>query len=212
MSTPGAVSTPDLESKLAWSENYFSRHQVLALYALVAFITVIPIWAHPLPPISDYVNHLSRMYVIAQGAGNATTNAYYQIDWQIVPNLAMDLIVPLLARGMSVYAAGQLFLVMTFVLVSTGTMAVHRALFGRGSLLPLLSLPLMYNHVLLVGTVKYIFGIGVALWAFAGWIAIKDRSFWVRAAAGAALSVPLFFSHLFVVGVFGLAALAFELS
>ncbi len=30
--------------------------------------------------------------------------------------------------------------------------------------------PLLYNHVFLVGVMNYIFGIGLTLWALAGWI------------------------------------------
>jgi hypothetical protein len=152
------------------------------------------------------------MFVIAQGAGNASTASFYQVEWQIIPNLAMDLIVPPLARFVNVYTAGQLFLTLTFLLISTGTMALHRVLFGKWSVLPLLALPVMYNHILLVGTVNYIFGIGVALWAMAAWVYVADRPLAVRVAVGCALNVALFFSHLFVVGVFGIAALAYELS
>jgi hypothetical protein len=43
----------------------FSRGQIAALFVLFAFIAAIPVLLHPLPPISDYINHLSRMHVIA---------------------------------------------------------------------------------------------------------------------------------------------------
>ena len=69
----------------------------------------IPIWTHRLPPISDYVNHLARMDVIATLAKNPQLAHFYEINWQVIPNLTMDLIVPLLARFMNVYLAGQIY-------------------------------------------------------------------------------------------------------
>ena len=35
----------------------------------------------------------------------------YEINWQVIPNLTMDFIVPLLARVMNIYVAGQVFIV-----------------------------------------------------------------------------------------------------
>jgi len=40
----------------------------------------IPIWTHPLPPLSDYVNHLARMQVIATLAKNPQLANFYEID------------------------------------------------------------------------------------------------------------------------------------
>src|SRR5216683_7009313 len=44
----------------------FSTGQIAALFVLFAAIAAIPILFHPLPPLSDYINHLSRMRVIAE--------------------------------------------------------------------------------------------------------------------------------------------------
>ena len=81
------------------------------LFAAFTLLISIPIWTHPLPPLSDYVNHLARMHVIATLSKNPQLARFYEIDWQVIPNLTMDLIVPLLARVMNVYLAGQVFIV-----------------------------------------------------------------------------------------------------
>ena len=43
----------------------FSPWQLFVLFLVCTLLISIPIWTHPLPPISDYINHLARMHVIA---------------------------------------------------------------------------------------------------------------------------------------------------
>src|SRR5450755_3835870 len=107
--------------------------QIGILFAALTLLISIPIWTHPLPPLSDYVNHLARMHVIATLSKNPQLAQYYEIDWQVIPNLTMDLIVPLLARVMNVYLAGQVFIVGMFALIISGVLALNRALIGRWS-------------------------------------------------------------------------------
>ena len=61
-------------------------------------------------------------------AENPQLANFYEIDWQVIPNLTMDLIVPLLARVMNIYLAGQVFMVAMFALIISGTLALNRAL------------------------------------------------------------------------------------
>jgi hypothetical protein len=189
----------------------FSGLQVIALLALLLLLASMPVWTHPLPPLSDYVNHLARMYVIATGGRDANLARYYEIDWQIIPNLMMDLIVPLLGRAMSIYLAGQIYMVATFALIMSGALALNRALFGRWSVLPLAAFPLVYNYVFLVGVMNYVFGIGLALWALAVWVALRERPWPWRYLASTLFVIGLFFCHLFALGVYGLGLLSYEL-
>ncbi len=188
----------------------FSGVQVFVLFVLTMLITVIPIIAYPLPPLEDYVNHLSRMHVIADIGHNPNLARFYEIDWEIVPNLMMDLIVPLFARFMNVYVAGQLFLISIFVLIVSGGLVLNRALFGRWSVLPLITAPFVYNDVFLVGVANYQFGIGLALWALACWAVLRRSFAPLRFLASAGFVVALFFCHLFALGVYGVGLLAYE--
>jgi hypothetical protein len=190
----------------------FSAPQIAVLFAAFTLLISIPIWTHPLPPLSDYVNHLARMHVIATLPNNPQLAQYYEIDWQVIPNLTMDLIVPVLARFMNIYLAGQVFIVGMFALMVSGVLALNRALIGRWSVCPLFAFPLLYNYVFLVGLMNYIFGIGVALWALAGWIALRERAWPLRFALSAVCVVALFFCHLCALGIYGVGVLSFELS
>src|SRR5450631_3456667 len=189
----------------------FSPLQIAVLFAALMLLISIPIWTHPLPPLSDYVNHLARMHVIATLSKNPQLAQYYEIDWQAIPNLTMDLIVPLLARVMNVYLAGQVFIVGMFALIISGVLALNRALVGRWSVFPLFAFPLLYNYVFLVGVMNYIFGIGVALWALAGWVALRERVWPLRIALSTACVVLLFFCHLSALGIYGIGVLSVEI-
>jgi hypothetical protein len=190
----------------------FSAPQIAVLFAAFTLLISIPIWTHPLPPLSDYVNHLARMHVIATLSKNPQLARFYEIDWQVIPNLTMDLIVPLLARVMNIYLAGQVFIVAMFALIISGVLALNRALIGRWSAFPLFAFPLVYNYVFLVGLMNYIFGIGIALWALAGWVALRERAWPARFALSTACIVALFFCHLSALGIYGVGVLAFEIS
>jgi hypothetical protein len=190
----------------------FSGAQIAVLFAAFMLLISIPIWTHPLPPLSDYVNHLARMHVIATLSSNPQLARFYEIDWTVIPNLTMDLIVPLLARVMNVYLAGQVFIVGMFALIISGTLALNRALIGRWSAFPLAAFPLLYNYVFLVGLMNYIFGIGVALWALAGWVVLRERAWPARYALSIASVLALFFCHLSALGIYGVGVLSFELA
>jgi hypothetical protein len=171
----------------------------------------IPIAMHPWPPLTDYINHLSRMYVISAIGNDPDLARFYEIHWQVIPNLMMDLIVPLLERFTNVYVAGQIYTIGSFALILSGAVALNRQLFGRYSVLPLVAAPLLYNQVFLVGTMNYVSAIGVALWSVAAWIWLRERPMPVRLLVSACCVITLFFCHLYAVGVYGLALLAYEL-
>jgi MFS family permease len=184
---------------------------VAALFVAVMVAVAVPVVTHPLPPLSDYVNHLATAHVVDAIAGDPDLDRFYRIDWQPIPNLMMDLVVPVLHRFMDIYLAGEIFTLAILAVILSGTLALNRALMGRWSALPLIAAPLLYNGVLLVGVMNYMFGIGLALWGFAAWIALRERPWPWRLAISALIVLALFFCHLFALGLYGLELLAFEL-
>jgi hypothetical protein len=184
---------------------------IALLFVLLFGAACIPVLTHQLPPFADYANHLARIHVINTIDKDPFLSRFYEIEWEIIPNLMIDLVLPLFNRFMDIYAAGQLFTVLSFLLIVSGTVAFHRAVFGQWSAVPLFSVMLLYNGVLLVGVMNYVFGIGLALWALAGWLFLRERSLPLRLAVSAVFAVALFFCHLFAVGLYGLGLLAIEL-
>lgn len=180
------------------------------IFVVLMAIASIPVATHPLPPLSDYINHLARTHVIDAIGADEYLSRYYTVEWQIIPNLMIDLIVPVLHRFMSVYLAGQIFTILAFVLIGSGTLALGRALSGRWSPVSLVALPLLYNGVLLVGVMNYVFGIGLVLWGLAAWVMLRERPWPWRFAVSAVFALLLFVCHLFAAGVYGLGLLALE--
>jgi hypothetical protein len=184
---------------------------VAILTVLLLAVASIPILTHRLPPLTDYINHLARTYVVNAIETDPHLAKFYQIEWQVIPNLMIDLIVPTLNRFMDIYLAGEVFTILSFAVIVSGVLALHRVLFGRWSIVPLFVVPLLYNGVFLVGVMNYVFGIGLALWALTVWIALRERDLPLRLAVSTLFVVALFFCHLFAAGLYGVALLAFEL-
>lgn len=192
-------------------EGGFRPSTIAVLFVLLMTAAAIPVATHPLPPLADYVNHLARTHIITAIGSDPDLARFYEVDWQVIPNLMIDLVVPLLDRFLDIYLAGQIFTILAFVLIGSGTLALNRALYGRWSALPLVALPLLYNGVLLVGVMNYVFGIGLALWGVAAWVALRARRWPWRFAVSTLFALALYFCHLFAAGVYGLGLLAVEL-
>jgi hypothetical protein len=165
---------------------------LLALFSAPVFSTV-------LPPLFDYPNHLARFGLLLTGG-----NAFYEVRWAPLPNLAGDLVVPLLARLMPLDLAGKLFLVLVFALTVGGAVWLNRLVSGGWRLWPLLTVAFLYNRQFLWGFINYLFGLGVALCGVALWLALERRSGWLRLCAAVPVALLCFFSHIAAFGLYAL--------
>src|SRR5258708_18493200 len=46
-----------------------------------------PVITHPLPPLSDYINHLATAHVVDAIGNDRDLDRFYRIEWQPIPNL-----------------------------------------------------------------------------------------------------------------------------
>jgi hypothetical protein len=184
---------------------------VSALYLVLLGLLAIPIASVVVPPLGDYPNHLARMHILAAYAHSPELRTHYVVAWKLTPYLAMDLIVPQLARFMSIYTAGRVFLVVCLLQFVLGTLAVNAALYRRLSAWPAVSGMFAYNFVVSLGFVNYLFGIGIWLLAFAGWIVLSRGEARWRIIGGSLLSLAVFFSHFFAFAGFFLCVSSYEL-
>ena len=100
-------------------------------YLILTIAALWPIFSVEVLPLVDYPNHLARMRILADLADSPELQAIYGLDWSVMPNLAMDLIVPALAKVFGLILAGQIFVAAALALLVAGTAALHRVLFGR---------------------------------------------------------------------------------
>jgi uncharacterized membrane protein len=171
---------------------------------------MLPLWIVANPPLVDYPNHLARMHILMLNGADATLNNFYQIDWQVLPNLAMDLIVPALGRVVGLELAGKVFLSATLLGMFTGTIALHYAVHRRWSTWPLVAGFFVYNSFLLFGFLNYIFGVGAAFWLAALWLLHRERG--VAWYFFPPMALGLFFSHLMSFGIYLAIIGAYELA
>ncbi len=177
--------------------------RVVPLFAALFAAAALPVLLCDTLPLFDYPNHLARMHVLAAIADSEPLRRYYEVAWRPLPNLAMDLIVPPLARLMPLAWAGKFFVLLTFFLLAGGAVTLGRVLFGRWSAWPCLAFLFLYSRTLLWGFLNYLFGLGLGLFALALWIALSRRGAALRMAVGAVLALALFFAHLLACGLYG---------
>jgi len=180
-----------------------------AVFAALALLACLPVLLCETLSLIDYPNHLARMHILSAPPSSKQLQNYYAVVWQPLPNLSMDLIVPVLARWLPLAWAGKAFVAAILCLMSGGAAVLHRVLFGRWSAWPFLAFLLVYDHSLLWGFVNYLFGVGVSLFALASWVALRFRPR-LRLAVGAIFALALFFCHLLAFGLYGVMAIGYE--
>lgn len=178
--------------------------------AAIFGLTQIPLYALEYPPITDLPAHVARLHTLINLSDSAALQRYYAHSFNVAPNLAMDLIVPLLASVFDLLLAFKLFVSLATLLLCVGTVALSRAL--HGSVSPwLLGVPL-FAHNLFVhyGLVNYVLGLGAALGALAWRVRRPPRTKPTAMLGGALILVALYFIHLSALGVYlvGLAGMA----
>ena len=178
-------------------------------FAILMASSCVPLLLTALPPLLDYPNHLARMSLLL-GHPAADLQRYVAARWAPLPNLGMDGVVPFLALVMPLEWAGKLFIALTFVLLAGGTAALHRVLYGRWSTWSLLAFLLLYTRLLLWGFMGYLFGCGLAMVAFAVWIALQDRHWAVRAAVGCLFALAVYLAHLLAFGLYAVMVAGYE--
>ncbi len=181
----------------------------LALAFLVA-AALAPVVMVDIPAMVDYPNHLARMYVLA-AAGTPDRSPYYVVAWGLYPNLAMDLIVPLLGRLIGVEAATKTFLLSSQILVVTGAIAIEWVVKGRHAIAGFAALLTLYGLPFAMGFVNFEFGLGISLWGIAAWLAFVKKSWPARLALHSVFVLLLFLAHFFALGIYGLTIGCYEL-
>lgn len=177
---------------------------MLGCYAAAVVMLAWPIVQVANPMLADYPNHLARVFVAGSLPGNSVLAEHYLARHAFYPYLPMDLIVGALWPLLGIEPAGKVFLVIALLMPFAGTMALARVLHGRIGLWPLAATLFFYNLLLAWGFTTYIFGLGVALCAFAGWIATERWRWLPRLALFSAVSAVLFCAHPFGFALYGL--------
>jgi len=167
------------------------------VFAATCAALMVPLFLVDVPPLLDYPNHLARMYVLAFGAQDPILSRMYAQHWAIIPNLAIDLVMPAMLKVLPVYLAGRMVLGVTLLLPLVGAIVYHRVAFGVRSYWPLVAALGAYNALFLFGFMNFLLALGMALLAAAAWLRWREsHPVWVTA-LGALATIAIFFMHLF---------------
>src|SRR5689334_9505682 len=187
------------------------RFGILAAFLTLLVAAAVPLFSVRIPALVDYTNHLGRLHTMAVLGKDPFLTQFYSVHWKIIPNLGVDILLPLIIRHLDVYLTGKLFVFFCMLLWLSGPFAIHYATWRRLSLAPLLGFLFVYNFIFLYGFLNYLLGVGLALWGIAAWIGLRRTPATVRGLVSLLFVLALFACHLFALGVYGLTLLAHEL-
>ncbi len=182
----------------------------LAACVCLAAITVAPFLAIAVPGLGDTLNHAARMHVLAAIDTSPWLRQFYEVRWAPVPYLAMDAVVPALARLMPLMSAVRLFVAACVLMPAAGVAALHYVVHRRISLVPAVALLLGANTLLALGFLNCLFSFGCAMVLFALWVAGIAWPRPARIAFFLLAATALYLGHAFAFLGYGCAVIGFE--
>ncbi len=183
-----------------------------ASFAAVCLALLFPLLLVDVPPLLDYPNHLARMVILAANGADPVLARFYAPRWDIIPDLAIDVIGPPLLWLLPVHVAGRIVLGIVLLLPVFGTVAYSRALLGRRTWWSLGCALVAYNAALLQGFLNFTVGIGVALLLAASWLRWREADPLRTLLLAIPGAVVLFFCHLMGLLFYALLIGAHELT
>ncbi len=178
------------------------RHRTIArtwraaILLLIAGALAVPFLVAELPPVADYPNHLARAFLLAFGQDDPVLAAMYAPHWALIPNLALDLVLPPLLHLLPLHVAGRLFLYATLVLPLIGVTAYHRALVRRRAWWPAAAALIAFNGGFLLGLMNFQLAIAAALLSAAAWQRWRETRPGLAVPATCLGAVIVYFCHL----------------
>lgn len=155
-----------------------------------------PLFLVDVPPLLDYPNHLARAYLLAFAAADPVLSRMAEAHWAIIPNLAIDLVLPEMLKLMPVHVAGRLLLGVILVLPVLGCAALARAVMGRHTYWSLASGLVACNELFLLGFMNFELSVGLALIFAAIWAIWRERRPAATTLIGIVAAAILFVCHL----------------
>jgi hypothetical protein len=210
MTPEGPMASVDREamkrSARGWPENPFAK----IVFVILLGASLCPVLLVRFPAMADYPNHLARMFILSR-SGGADESQFYQVVWALYPNLAMDLLVPQIARVIGVEDATRVFLLLSQILIVTGAIAIEWAVKGRVQISGFAALLFLYCLPFAWGFLNFEFALGVAFWGIAAALLLQERPWPIRLAVNALFVAALFVGHFFALGVYGATIGLYEL-
>ena len=171
--------------------------------ALLVVAVVAPLFLLGVPPLTDFPAHLARVALLSDAPLDPLLSRAWQIDFRLLPNLAMDVFVVLVAPFVGPELGLKIFLSVGAALWVTGAMLLYRALWRQWGVQPLFAIFFVINPVFTSGFVNSYVGMGLALTAAGAWALAPKRPAWLLLTMSG-VAVVLLICHLMAVAVLAL--------
>ncbi|WP_395017171.1 hypothetical protein [Dongia sp.] len=175
-----------------------------AFYAALFVLALVPVFSFGILPLGDMPNHLARAFIMNALPSDPDLQKYYAIEWRFFSFQSTDLILPLLIKAFGLELGARLFIVATFALLIGGTVALHRAFFGRVGLWPAAAMLFLFSFPFALGQISFLLTTGLSLLLFAAWIASLARHGLVKVLLFSAASLALLLCHFFAFAAYAL--------
>ena len=148
-----------------------------------ALVLIAPVWLVTNQSSMDGPSHLAELYVLTNSQNPVTRSPFYEVQWSATPDLAAELVVPVLNQIFPFTVSVKLFLSLAILFWAVGPGLVQSALYGRQYATSLAAGLLAYNANFFNGFWNCYFGLGLALVIFSLWIRWSSHfSLWRRVA------------------------------
>ena len=179
-------------------------------FLLVIGIISLPGLAFDFFPFADAVNHVSRFHILVNAQTDPQLGTYYQSLFKLNTNMGLEFLYVTVFSWLDPVVFLKLANVLIAFAMMAGAASLGYVLHGSWRLIDLLSALFFFNYALIYGFLNFSLGAGLALASFAAWIALSRRNWALAAVFGAGVGFVLYVTHLFALGLFGLAVLCFE--
>ncbi len=192
-----------------------TRHErmwwlTVGMFGVLFALCALPILRASVPPLLDYPSHLAHAYIVSH-PNDAVLATYYAVTWKLIPAIAEDVVLVFLNGFLGIFSAGKIYLLLVILLITSGTFALHYSLYREWTG-PALAFLFVFNGILWSGFLPYLFSVGGALWATAGWIALSKRPWSVRLLYSLGAAVGLCLIHPAGIGLYLVAIFCYELA
>jgi hypothetical protein len=187
---------------MALATPWWEQRRTMVLLALAMAIPLI--WPVT-PPLTDLPGHMGRYAVQIGLKGDPVLGQWYDVKWQLMGNLGMDLLVQGLAPTFGLEPTVKALVMAIPVLTAAAMLWVAREIHGRIPPTAIFALPLTLGYPFQLGFVNFLLSVAFALLLFAMWLRITRQKRWLlRAVLFVPASFALWLTHIYGLGLLGL--------
>jgi hypothetical protein len=182
---------------------------VWGLAGLLVALLALPLFLVDVVPMNDFPSHLVRVTMLSHLPLDPLLARAWSVDLRPLPNLAIDLFVPLVAPWLGAEVGLKLFMALGLALWVAGAVLIHRGLWRETSPQALFAVFFAANPTFYYGFANFHFGAGLALAACGVWLCARRSAGLIAAMTASALA--LLFCHLMALAIFALLLGGFEI-